>query len=86
MKAPVMDDCPMMKVKPPMKVSAPAPDRRDNAEFRERVRMRRFPFGALSSSESLAYSWTMWPCAEREAPYANSLLRRFSMLETAEVC
>ena len=35
--------------------------------------MRGFPFGALSSSESLEYSRMMWPCAEREAPYANSL-------------
>ena len=35
--------------------------------------MRRFPFGALSSSENLEYYWTTWPCAEREAPYANSL-------------
>ena len=35
--------------------------------------MRRFPFGALSSSENPEYSRMMWPCAEREAPYANSL-------------
>ena len=35
--------------------------------------MRGFPFGALSSSESLKFRWMMWPCAEREAPYANSL-------------
>ena len=35
--------------------------------------MRGFPFGALSSSESLAYTKTMKPCAEREAPHANSL-------------
>ena len=32
-----------------------------------------FPFGALSSSESLEYRRMMWPCAEREAPHANSL-------------
>ena len=37
--------------------------------------MRRFPFGALSSSESPAYGGMMGPCAEREAPYTNSLLR-----------
>ena len=37
--------------------------------------MRRFHFGALSSSENLEYSRMMWPCAEMEAPYANSLLR-----------
>ena len=35
--------------------------------------MRRFPFGALSSSDSLAYGRMMWPCAEREAPHGNSL-------------
>ena len=35
--------------------------------------MRGFPFGASSSSEGLAYSKTMGLCAEREAPYANSL-------------
>ena len=48
---------------------------RNSAESRERVRMRGFPFGALSSSESNEFRWTMWPCAEREAPYANSLSR-----------
>ena len=36
--------------------------------------MRRFPFGALSSLEGLAYGWMTGPCAEREAPHANSLL------------
>ena len=35
--------------------------------------MRGFPFGALSSSENLEHSRMTWPCAEREAPYANSL-------------
>ena len=35
--------------------------------------MRGFPFGALSSSESLDSGRTMWPCAEREAPHVNSL-------------
>ena len=35
--------------------------------------MRGFPFGALSSSDDLAYGRMMWPCAEREAPHANSL-------------
>ena len=35
--------------------------------------MRGFPFGALSSFERLAYSKIKRPCAEREAPHANSL-------------
>ena len=34
---------------------------------------RGFPFGALSSFERLAYTKTKRPCAEREAPHANSL-------------
>ena len=37
--------------------------------------MRRFHFGALSSFKSLADGRMMGPCAEMEAPYANSLLR-----------
>ena len=41
--------------------------------------MRRFPFGALSSLDNLAYGRMTGPCAEREAPYVNSLLR-FPML------
>ena len=46
---------------------------RNNAGMWESVRMRGFPFGALSSLKSLAYSKIMRQCAKRGAPYANSL-------------
>ena len=38
----------------------------------KRVRMRRLPFGALSSLNSLAFGSMMGPSADREAPHANS--------------
>ena len=43
------------------------------SQYRKRVRMRGFPFGAFSSFNSPTFGSMTVPSAEREAPHANSL-------------